>query len=788
MNERAYNDLRDAIKKALSKEDVYLSDLDLDYDRDMLGNYLTGDRNLWQSLNALEDDRYDEKYKGKDRAERVEEEVVARCCESFLRDSKFVRQMAEQHYRSAREITRFLKQFAKDVSTVQVDAAVRAYEGGYDTNDISPENNMLRDFADIEKIADLWARGLREIADKRAKAKKATGEIKASLKTTQHMTWDDQMKQYFSKDHGTLKSSDTLCVGKSGSKYSGFAMKDSLIGVPQSTVTKGMREKKGSRSAHELSKTNIINLGKGIMNPVAIVDNENRDCVYVVLDDSDPAGNPVIAVINKNRSIDYTDAHEVISAFGMKDFLSYIREHVPKGSRIEVFDKQKLSKRLLGNDVQFVELGTSLREFANVIIHDDSESVKRSEQTKASISDREYIAKRDQYRIESESIKNELQDVRAKLQSVEELDNYKSAFAKLSDKSISDEDWKAAVDEFARVEVESGHDALYKRQKELIEKQSNLSKEWDKVTREKEQADYENAVKESGLTEAEYSRKQAVKEFGYTPYYYDAGYILPNGKMLNFSGEKGRHYGSRGQDHRAIGTIYPDSQGSDAMIRFMKDGNIRIMAETPGIDLSSSVEPTREQYATIRAFAENSRRKEYFNVDLSDEHGDNVGTLEYDGNVNPTRIINDIKHFYETGEVREPSSISQFHYSIMDKDFRMTKRGSVRTFEQNGTTANVIGSSVELEGGSLLNRVRMMQNLAEEYGSVRVDAASEKEAEAFKRAGAEQDEEGLEGRGAEYGTWEFKYQRQLGQDICDPKQKVKFAKVIVKYKMPGIAA
>lgn len=42
-----------------------------------------------------------------------------------------------------------------------------------------------------------------------------------------------------------------------------------------------------------------------------------------------------------------------------------------------------------------------------------------------------------------------------------------------------------------------------------------------------------------------------------------------------------------------------------------------------------------------------------FAVDLSDENGKTVGTLEYEGNINPTRIVNDIKHFYETGEVRD---------------------------------------------------------------------------------------------------------------------------------------
>ena len=100
----------------------------------------------------------------------------------------------------------------------------------------------------------------------------------------------------------------------------------------------------------------------------------------------------------------------------------------------------------------------------------------------------------------------------------------------------------------------------------------------------------------SGLPEAEYFGKQAVKVFGYTPYFYDAGYIAPNGKMLNFSGEKGKHRGSRGQDHRAIGQIFATTQNSAAMTRFMNYGNIRIMGESPGIDISSKVEPTAEQY------------------------------------------------------------------------------------------------------------------------------------------------------------------------------------------------
>lgn len=193
------------------------------------------------------------------------------------------------------------------------------------------------------------------------------------------------------------------------------------------------------------------------------------------------------------------------------------------------------------------------------------------------------------------------------------------------------------------------------------------------------------AVEKSGLSEADYFRKQAVNEFGYTPFFYDAGYIVPNGKMLNFSGEKGQHYGSRGEDHRAIGTIYADTEGTDALVRFMNDGNIRIMAETPGLDISASTEPSKEQYTTIRRFANEFSDGGYFAVDLSDENGKTVGTLEYEGNINPTRIVNDIKHFYETGEVREQSGLDRFRYSLA---------------RANGITTEITDDSYdEYEGG-----------------------------------------------------------------------------------------
>ena len=226
---------------------------------------------------------------------------------------------------------------------------------------------------------------------------------------------------------------------------------------------------------------------------------------------------------------------------------------------------------------------------------------------------------------------------------------------------------------------------------ELTNKRNSLRDELDKLRKSAEEARANEAleaeriaIEKSGLSESDYFRKKAVKEFGYTPYFYDAGYIVANGKMLNFSGEKGRHFGSRGQDHRAIGTIYAETDGTAALNRFVNDGNIRIVPESPGFDVSATIEPTKEQYATIRKFIYEYANKGYFSVDISDKDGRVVGSLQYENRINPTRIIADLKHYYATGEVRQPSSLEGFHYSLSeDTEGRQLSPATAKRFSNS---------------------------------------------------------------------------------------------------------
>lgn len=223
-----------------------------------------------------------------------------------------------------------------------------------------------------------------------------------------------------------------------------------------------------------------------------------------------------------------------------------------------------------------------------------------------------------------------------------------------------------AVDEFNRWADESGYAKAYDTLREAERRLPEIRRKLDERIDQRLAQEEMDKVKASGKTEAEYFRQAAVREFGYTPFFYDAGYILPNGKMLNFSGEKGKHYGVRGEDHRGIGRIYESTQGSAAMNRFMKDGNIRIMAESPGLDICDTVEPTKEQYATIRRFVNENRGEEYFSIDFSDERGNNIGSIEYEGRIYTDRVVNDIKHFFATGEVREQSTLDRFRYSYSE--------------------------------------------------------------------------------------------------------------------------
>jgi hypothetical protein len=140
--------------------------------------------------------------------------------------------------------------------------------------------------------------------------------------------------------------------------------------------------------------------------------------------------------------------------------------------------------------------------------------------------------------------------------------------------------------------------------------------------------------------------KAAVDYFGYTNNPNEAGYLLPNGKMLDLSGKKhGGSGNSRDLDHREIVIAFDDVDDKDLdgtckedcnsrnMINFMNDaGTIRLSPQSTSdlfIDIGIN-EPTKEQYNAL------SRIIRYFNnilIELSDHNGDSITSKEFGNDV-----------------------------------------------------------------------------------------------------------------------------------------------------------
>lgn len=164
----------------------------------------------------------------------------------------------------------------------------------------------------------------------------------------------------------------------------------------------------------------------------------------------------------------------------------------------------------------------------------------------------------------------------------------------------------------------------------------------------------------------EETNQKAIDYFGETDSWEETGYLLTDGRQLDFSG---RHWGSDGGgrrevDHRDIWDAFEPAgmQGFDAMMAFMNAGNIRIMPETPGIDIA--VMPTSEQEEMLEEYIE------YFGgditLDIDNGEGVTVSSTTYPMGTSSSKILNDIRTYFTTGEKPYVSEVAMFRYSLKE--------------------------------------------------------------------------------------------------------------------------
>lgn len=169
------------------------------------------------------------------------------------------------------------------------------------------------------------------------------------------------------------------------------------------------------------------------------------------------------------------------------------------------------------------------------------------------------------------------------------------------------------------------------------------------------------SLKEYTDEEKKQHRKDADEYFGHTYKWSETGYILTNGKKLDFSGRhEGGPGGYRTVDHRdirdALGDDYGGSDYSGSIVQFMSEGNIRISPESGGINLS--VMPTKNQLDSLSDFISHNRGEVILDLDTPD--GQTVSSTEYPRGTHANKVLADIKAYFEDGTTPQVSSLAQF--------------------------------------------------------------------------------------------------------------------------------
>lgn len=144
----------------------------------------------------------------------------------------------------------------------------------------------------------------------------------------------------------------------------------------------------------------------------------------------------------------------------------------------------------------------------------------------------------------------------------------------------------------------------------------------------------------------------AKNEFGTTTDMREAGYLLPDGSMLDFSEKNnGGEPGRRGADHRDIARVINDrSYGTmtEYLDDFINEGAIRLIPESGAFSVAQ--QPTKEQKNILRNFI--YRYNGEVDVEIYKD-GHSVANPYYRERTSPTRVLNDIDAYFNDGTIPE---------------------------------------------------------------------------------------------------------------------------------------
>ena len=137
----------------------------------------------------------------------------------------------------------------------------------------------------------------------------------------------------------------------------------------------------------------------------------------------------------------------------------------------------------------------------------------------------------------------------------------------------------------------------------------------------------------------------AIERYGTTYNLLNAGYILPDGRLLDFqrNGDAEDHRGIEGVYKSNGIEIWDDQYRYNYVVDFMNHGAIRCDANAGVLDMTR--EPSKEQYDVIKMLV---RKAGDVDIDFTNNKGDTDNSVSY-SNASPQRVVADIQRYYREG-------------------------------------------------------------------------------------------------------------------------------------------
>lgn len=264
---------------------------------------------------------------------------------------------------------------------------------------------------------------------------------------------------------------------------------------------------------------------------------------------------------------------------------------------------------------------------------------------------------------------------------INEMGSYNRVFIRTN--KIASVYGKSSLNEYIKREVARGNLVrIKKRSPAISESSAPIAVDYNGVTSQAKAADQTamafgntsiRSSSENSNTKIKKSERDVVADnktaeayFGRTYKISEAGYLLRNGHMLDFSGRhEGAPGGYRTVDHRDISDAFDGDYGngeySDAMVQFMRAGNIRLSPESGGINLS--VKPTKSQTETLERYIQNFHGEVM--LDIDNEAGETVASAEYGRGTRASTVLDAINDYFDNGVI--PGN-TEARYSNRDVD------------------------------------------------------------------------------------------------------------------------